>query len=308
MEPNDTKKNKDKVLEIIDKYDKRTQSQLDLSKNNIELQNKIRMLSNEVTNLEKELKRKDLIIEKKDEIIDRNKRKINELTNSLIALEKENKDLAIREASLLEDLKGFMKDVGDKSDTDKIQKDKLNFISSGTEIKEDEEETYKIKLILLGEYSVGKTAFIEQFTKNLFNNHYSPTIGAEITKIRLRFKKDIVELTIWDVAGQIAFKSMADRFIQGANAAIFMYDITRVETYNGIKDWYQQTKKVLGNTIPCVLVGNKTDLKNDRKISRDDGLKLAEEISSEFVETSVKNIENVKETLILLISKYVDSL
>ena len=307
MDPNDKKKNKDKVLEIIDKYDKRTQNQLDLSKSNFELQNKIRQLSNEVSNLEKELKSKDLIIEKKDEIIDRNTRKINELTNSLIALEKENNELKIREASLLEDLKMFMKDVGDKSDVSKIEKDKLDVISTDSELKEKEDKIHKIKLTILGEYSVGKTAFIQQLTKKIFKKSYSPTINAEITKIRLRFKKDIIELTIWDVAGQIAFKSMADRFIQGANAAVFMYDITRIDTFNGIKDWHSQTKNVLGKTIPSLLIGNKIDLKNDRKISRDDGLNLAQKIGSEFVETSVKNFENIKEALILLITKYMDS-
>ena len=161
---------------------------------------------------------------------------------------------------------------------------------------------------MLGEYSVGKTAFIKQFAKKEFDTRYGPTIGAEITKMRLRYKKDIIELAVWDVAGQIAFKSMADKFIQDANAAIFMYDITRFDTYHGIKEWHKQTLKVLGRNIPCILIGNKIDLKKDRKISRDDGLKLAQDIDAEFVETSVKDILNIKEALILLISKYMDSI
>ena len=308
MEPKDKEKNKDKVLEIIEKYDRKSQTQLDLSKNIIDLKNKIIDLSNQVSKLENEIRKKDLIIEKKDDIIERNSRKITELTSSLINLEKENKDLAIREAALLDDLQLFMKDMGDKSDTSKIKKDKLDVIPTEAEIKAKDDKVFKIKLIMLGEYSVGKTAFIKQFSKKEFDSRYGPTIGAEITKMRLRFKKDIVELSIWDVAGQIAFKSMADRFIQGANAVIFMYDVTRVETYQGIKDWQQQTIKVIGKKIPSILVGNKTDLKKERKISRDDGLKLAQEIDAEFVETSVKDIVNIKEALILLISNYMDSI
>lgn len=306
MDPEEKKKEKDKVLEIIDKYDKKNKIQLELSNENAELKDKIRILSNEVFNLEKELKRKDLIIEKKDEIIDRNSRKITELTNSIFALERENQALQKREAALLVDLQSFMKDVGDKTDINKLQKEKLKVLTTEGKV-EEKESIFKIKLVMLGEYAVGKTALIQKFAKNQFNPRYSPTIGAEITKMRLRYKNDVVELTIWDVAGQIAFKNMADKFIQGANAVLYMFDTTRVDTLNLIKEWSQQAKKVLKKKVPSILICNKIDLNEERKVSRELAIKIAQEIESELIETSVKDNKNIKEALILVISKYMET-
>ncbi|MHA1799769.1 MAG: GTP-binding protein [Candidatus Helarchaeota archaeon] len=307
MDKEKQKKNRDKILEIIDKYDKKSQDQLSISNENIELKNQYKILFNQKSELERELKKKDLIIEKKNEIIDNQSRKITDLTNQIIILEKKIGALEEREKALLADLSIFMKDVNDKPDIEKLKEEKFKILPTDEQIKTKSETVYKIKLVMLGEYAVGKTSFIRQFTKKRFTGQYKPTIGAEITKMRLRFRNNIVDLMIWDVAGQIAFKSMADRFIQGANMAILIYDVTRPETFKLIKDWYKQILTVLGKKIPCLLVGNKIDLINDKKVKSDEGQELAQEIDSDFIEISVKTNTNIKEALILLISKYIDT-
>ena len=298
------KKGRDKILEIIDQFDKKAQTQTSQEDDNLDLKQKLKQLVTKVGHLEGELSNKDLIIDKKEEIISRNERKIAELTSDISNLEDKMTRLEKREAELLGDLQLFMKDVDVKSDTKKLTEDNVKVLEKSAKTKA--KKLIKIKLLMLGEYSVGKTSFIKRFTQKKFITEYKPTIGAEITKIRLRFKDSQIELVIWDVAGQIAFKRMADRFIQGASAVILVYDVGRAETHKSVKDWYDHTVQVLGKKIPAILIGNKVDLGNKRKVSIDQGKKLAQEIDANYMETSVLKNNNVYESLTLLISNYIN--
>ena len=300
------KKGRDKILEIIDQFDKKTQTQISQEDDISDLKQKLKQLVTKVGQLEGELSNKDLIIEKKEEIISRKERKNIELTSQISDLEDKIKRLEKRESELLDDLQLFMKDVDVKADTEKLTEDKVKVL--GKDAKSKTKSIIKIKLLMLGEYSVGKTSFIKRFTQKKFITEYKPTIGAEITKIRLRFKDSQIELVIWDVAGQIAFKRMADRFIQGATAAILVFDVGRPETHESVKNWYEHMVQVVGKKIPTLLIGNKVDLGNKRNVSTDLGKKLAQEIEANYIETSVLKNNNVYESLTLLISNYVNQL
>jgi len=300
------KKSRNEILEIIDQFDKKAQTQISQADDISDLKQKLKLLVTKVAQLEEALSNKDLIIDKKEEIISRKERKVTELTSLISTLEDKMKRLEKRESELLSDLQLFMKDVDVKADSKKLDGDKVKLIGKGAKSKA--KKIIKIKLLMLGEYSVGKTSFIKRFTQKKFITEYKPTIGAEITKVRLRFKDSQIELVIWDVAGQIAFKRMADRFIQGASAVILVYDVGRIETHKSVKDWYDHTLKVLGKKIPAILVANKVDLGKKRKVSIEQGKKLAHEIDAKYIETSVLKNTNVYESLTLLISNYLNQL
>jgi small GTP-binding protein len=155
------------------------------------------------------------------------------------------------------------------------------------------------KLILLGSAAVGKTTLVNSFLKKEQMSDYRPTLGISIstqTYYLQGFKDDQIKFLIYDLAGQDLFKKMRHDYYIGASCAFVVYDITRRETFDeAINFWYKDARKELGD-IPFVLVGNKIDLEPQRQVSKEEGMKKAEELCSFFIETSaLKNI-NVKET------------
>ncbi|NHI94693.1 MAG: GTP-binding protein [Candidatus Lokiarchaeota archaeon] len=205
------------------------------------------------------------------------------LIEKLNQLEKENK---------------FLKDkIGE------LQNDLLQFMSKDENI-EEKINYYKLKLVVLGENRVGKTSFIKQFAFKEFDKEYKPTLGAEITKMKLRFKNDIIDLIIWDIAGQIAYKNLSKTFLQDADLVILMYDITRPITFENTKNWFDIATKVLENKFASILVGNKSDLEDQRKIFTKNALEFAQSIEIPFIETSTKENWNIKDVLIILIADF----
>ena len=118
--------------------------------------------------------------------------------------------------------------------------------------KENEFEIKKCKLVFIGDSGVGKTTIISRFIKGTFENNYDSTNGATFAnkKIIYNDKNICLQFDIWDTAGQEQFKSLTKFFYKDAGIAILVYDITRVESFNGLKDfWMKQLKNNSGSNI-----------------------------------------------------------
>ena len=155
------------------------------------------------------------------------------------------------------------------------------------------------KLIILGSGAVGKTTLVNSFLKKENIVDYRPTLGICISTQRYYvqgFKEDTIKFLICDLAGQSFFKRVRRDYYKGANCAFIVYDITRRDTFEeAIKVWFEDAKKELGN-IPFVLIGNKIDKKDEREVTKEEGLAKAQEIRSFFIETSAVNNINVQDT------------
>ncbi|MBY9005543.1 MAG: GTP-binding protein [Candidatus Lokiarchaeota archaeon] len=155
------------------------------------------------------------------------------------------------------------------------------------------------KIIVVGDPSVGKTSLLTKFTSNKFNKEYLPTVGVQILKEQLEIKDSlgndiIVNLMFWDVAGQPQFYMLHRPYFNGADGMILVFDVTRSSTFSNVKNWYNTAVKYGLSGIPRVLVGNKIDLTDDRKIIVPMMEHLSEELNATFFETSAKTGENVK--------------
>ena len=95
----------------------------------------------------------------------------------------------------------------------------------------------------------------------------------------------LLKLLVWDIGGQAQFSSIRNMYFKGANGAIGVYDITSPESLLRIPGWVTSIKKTVGN-IPQVLIGNKMDLEEQRRVSREDALDLAKRLDCEHFETS----------------------
>jgi small GTP-binding protein len=150
--------------------------------------------------------------------------------------------------------------------------------------------TYQYKVVVLGDGGVGKTTLILRYTEKRFRENYIPTIGVQWTVKEIDRDGNHIKLLLWDLAGQAHFKSVRRGFYEGSNAAIIVFDVTDLESLNHVGDWLQELQNNC-ESIPCFLLGNKIDLVEERKITRDmvAGLKMP------YFETSAKTGENVLE-------------
>lgn len=166
---------------------------------------------------------------------------------------------------------------------------------------------YSAKIIVCGDYKVGKTSLIRRFVDDQFKENYIATIGVDITKKTIELDKQcVVDFIIWDIGGQI--QQMAPyrkRFYTGANAAFIVFDITRHETFDHIQRWLDDISKEVGDKIPKIIVGNKNDLIYDMEVETEEIKKLAEDLGLEYIETSAKTSENVHEAFTYMAYKVV---
>ena len=146
-----------------------------------------------------------------------------------------------------------------------------------------------IKVVLVGESGVGKTSIISQFIRHEFDPHRETSLSAQFVSKTVDFPDlgKSIKFDIWDTVGQEKYRSLAEIFFRDSKVIIFVYDITTINSFKELKNyWYQETKsKSSGNAILAV-VANKIDLYNEQKVSNNIGSKFAEEIHAIFQTTS----------------------
>ena len=161
---------------------------------------------------------------------------------------------------------------------------------------------YKFKIVIVGDYGVGKTSLINQYVTQKFKESYIPTLGVQFTKKILKKSDNDVELVIWDIAGQDSFSKIRQRFYDHTQGFIIVYDLTRKSSLENIKNWYDDGMAHTGK-LPCLLLGNKSDLTENRVINEEDVTEIIEKHEMNFnnlFETSAKTGENVEEIFELL--------
>ena len=152
------------------------------------------------------------------------------------------------------------------------------------------------KILLLGDWAVGKTCFLMRYTENTFTEMHLTTVGLDYKLKTVKLDNDkTVKVQIWDTAGQERYKTITKSYIKGANGIILIYDITKEKTFEGIKNWIKQIKDTVSSRVCVALVGNKIDQEKDRKVPKEEGEKLSEELNYPFYEASAKEGINIDE-------------
>ncbi|MFX1418540.1 MAG: Rab family GTPase [Promethearchaeota archaeon] len=154
------------------------------------------------------------------------------------------------------------------------------------------------KIIVIGDPAVGKTSLLTNFCGDKFNYEYIPTVGVNITKEPVTIKDDMgkditINLMVWDIAGQPQFYMLHRPYFNGADGMMLVYDITRSSSFSNINNWFSTSVKYGLSGIPRILIGNKIDLKDERKIILPMAEHLSEKIDAPFFETSALTGENV---------------
>ena len=150
-----------------------------------------------------------------------------------------------------------------------------------------------IKLVLLGESSVGKTSIVSRFVNQQFTDLQDSTIGAAYFSKLSMIKGENYRLEIWDTAGQERYHSLAPMYYRGAKGAIVVFDITSAHSFEKAKSWISELKLTANMNVQITLVGNKTDLQHRRQVLSDTAKNYAEQEELTYIETSAKNNINI---------------
>ena len=169
---------------------------------------------------------------------------------------------------------------------------------------------YSNKLILTGDYSVGKTSLILRYVENKFGKNYISTLGVQISKKTVNLNDTTkMNFIIWDIAGQIGqMATYRSRFYNGANAAFIVIDRTRAGNLNSIEKWYNDLKKSIPRNIAIVIVGNKSDLVDDIVITEEEIRDVAKKFDFHYILTSAKTGEHVNDAFLYIAYRAIENL
>lgn len=149
-----------------------------------------------------------------------------------------------------------------------------------------------------------------QFTDNTFTPDQNATCGVDFKVKMLQQGGRTIKATIWDTAGQERFRTLTSSYYRGAQGIILTYDVTRRDTFEHINQWLEEVGKYTpGGTkdVILVLVGNKIDLEEQRRVSTREGEAWARQRGMLFIETSAKTKLGVKQVFQELVQKILDS-
>ena len=166
------------------------------------------------------------------------------------------------------------------------------------------EVEFVFKILLLGDSEVGKSCFLMRYSDNVFVENYITTIGLDykLKSVKLDSGKTI-KVQLWDTAGQDKYRTIAKNYFKGSHGILLLYDITKQSSFNNIREWIQDIREEVSQKAIIFVIGNKIDLADQRKISKEKGIELAEEYKLPFFEASAKSGENVDEVFKALYKK-----
>ena len=155
------------------------------------------------------------------------------------------------------------------------------------------------KLIFIGDSSVGKSCLTTKAVKNEFEDYYQATVGFEFMTFNLKLNDKIIKFQIWDTCGQEIYKSLISNFYRNSSLAVLVYSIDNKESFNHIENWLNDLKSQANEDVRIFLVGNKADLEEERKVTKEEGEKYKLDYNLDlFMETSAKTGQNARNVLI----------
>ena len=167
---------------------------------------------------------------------------------------------------------------------------------------------YLMKFILIGNSGVGKSCLLFQFIEDKFKTGLEPTIGIEFGTKVLNIDNKVVRLQIWDSAGQENYRSITRSYYRNTICALLIYDISSRRSFDDIKIWLDEAKTYGNSSMYFVLVANKCELKEQREVSMQEGLKFAQENNMLFYETSAKENINVANAFSAIVGKILEDI
>ena len=160
---------------------------------------------------------------------------------------------------------------------------------------EEEEYDFIFKVLLLGNSDVGKSSLILRYVDQVWSDTFVPTIGVDFKVKTLEIENKQIKMQIWDTAGQERFRNVISSYFRGSHGIFLIYDITNGDSFKNLENWLIEIEKNASQNVLKILIGNKSDLVDDREIKTEEGQAFANRNGMKFIETSAKMNTNVNE-------------
>lgn len=165
------------------------------------------------------------------------------------------------------------------------------------------------KIIILGDSQVGKTCILKRYVHDAFTTSTRTTIGADFDSKVLKIDEKVVNLNIWDTAGQEVYRAITNQYYRQASGVFIVFDVTAKRSFENVKGWLKDIKKNCDDQdIIKILIGNKVDLA--REVTTEEAGSFALRNKMGYIETSAQeniNIEMAFEEITkILLQKFVD--
>ena len=161
---------------------------------------------------------------------------------------------------------------------------------------DDDKDEYEslLKLVIMGDSSVGKSNYICRFVDGKFNPVHVSTVGFDFKSriFEMSNSKKKVKFQIWDTAGQEKYMSINKNLFQRVQGIILMYDISNLNSFKNLVKWMDGIKEN-SKDVPVILIGNKCDLEGERQVQTEEGENFASKYDIKFFEGSAKTGVNV---------------
>ncbi len=153
----------------------------------------------------------------------------------------------------------------------------------------DNQETEKIfKIVIAGNSGVGKTNLVSRYVDDEFDETYKTTIGLDFKFKETTIIGEVCRIQIWDTAGQEKLKAVAASYYRNANGIAIIFDITNRESYDKLDFWINEATNNVPESTPFIIIGNKNDLVDQRKVSMEEARDFVTKRGYYYVETSAK--------------------
>ena len=166
-----------------------------------------------------------------------------------------------------------------------------------------EEYDMMVKVIIIGDSGVGKTNIMSKFLKNKFMEESKATVGVEFGSKLFDLNGHKIKAQIWDTAGQEKYKSITGAYFKGSKGALIVYDITQKNTFESLEKWVNDLKSAGDPKITIILIGNKSDLEENRQVSKEQGEEKAKSFGCAFLETSALSGDNIDKAFNMMVKE-----
>ena len=167
----------------------------------------------------------------------------------------------------------------------------------------DKEYELLIKILIIGDSTVGKTNFIKKYVGEKFKEGYFASTGIDLITTSIKIEGKSFKIQIWDTAGQEKYRAMTKNLFLKTQGIVIIFDISNETSFINLKSWMNDIKEECSADIPMILVGNKLDLEDKRVIDKERAMEFAKNEKLEYIETSSKTGENINKALSLIIEK-----
>lgn len=157
---------------------------------------------------------------------------------------------------------------------------------------------YFLKIIVVGDSSVGKSCLLLRYSDKRFRMNHEVTLGVEFGSRIVECDGMRFKTHVWDTAGQETFRSVTRSYYRTAAVALMVFDVTKRRTFEHVRQWATDVQSYAAPNVVLVVVANKTDLHEEREVSREEAETFAAELGALYFETSAKDASGVDDAFI----------